>query len=225
MVLNHLHSIGVRTLEDLPRVVPPTGARVRMGHLGFQAAPLASVHPDDARSLEALFAAYGSPSAGVDVIVRAEGTPMADGGGVLELNLPCGAAYLGDAAAEVADRELLALVGHDAEFVASGGRVPVWLAHAAAGNGAARIEAAFRARFPEGLVGALAPSGWLPLLTDRRATAILAWVTDEAFEQHGIPERLRPIFVQDREASDVAAGVTGASVDTAGGTFAAIDDL
>jgi len=206
-----LWNVGVREINDLERVIPKAGQVVRVTTAtrgNMQPLEFDAIHPEDRRALEDLFQRYGSPSGGVDVIVREKGARFSDGGGVLEVNVPSGFAYMSlsgthgpQVAARAVDVELL----HQAksagrDFLSSGGRVPVWLASTSnfpADSALHRdLLKNFRRFWPRGCVDALSPErGWVPILTNKKAHAFLIWVTDAAIMEIGMPHHFRPVVV------------------------------
>lgn len=123
--------LGVREFSDLSRMVPRKGEIVRVSSAtGARMTRLGpdALHPADRRALEDFLARYGSPGAGVDLILPSLGARLDSGGAILEMNIPCGFGYLGDDAPRAADLELLETARRSPGFVAAGGRVPLELA-------------------------------------------------------------------------------------------------
>ncbi|NJD20776.1 MAG: hypothetical protein FIA95_16010 [Gemmatimonadetes bacterium] len=204
-------SFGVRRFRDLERVVPRRGVRVPIG-LSF-ARPagrrrgLGDLHPADLARIEAFLARHGSPSGGLALVVTEPGARLADGGGILEINVPSGFWYVSDPEA-VAAEELDRVAGADPEFAAAGGRVPVWLAPVARPGATppSALRRRFRAVHPGGEVVALAgPDPWPAVLT-RDADALLVPVCEADVAAHGLPLNLAPtVWHPTRRSADLAA--------------------
>ncbi len=66
--------------------------RARLGGDGSAHDPARpdAIHPADRRALEEFLARYGSPGAGVDIILPSLGARLDSGGAILEMNIPCG---------------------------------------------------------------------------------------------------------------------------------------
>jgi hypothetical protein len=193
-----LWNFGVRSLSDLRMFIPPAGNRVPVspGITGRVEVSVRAVHPRDRVKFEDLFARFGAPSVGMDVILPAPGAPLSAGGAVLEINSPCGMNYLADPEKSAA-RVLDSAIRHRPGFRRARGRVPVWIVdktNIASKPGAqAKVRALFLRRFPRGKVYALdLKEGWLPILTDRTAHAFLLLVDEDTLIEHGMAAELRP---------------------------------
>ncbi len=193
--------LGVREWADLERVIPAAGERVRVsaaaGGANMEKLEADALHPDDRAALEALFARYGSPSAGVDVMLRAPGARLNEGGAIIEINVPCGFGYLGNEAARAADLELLEAARRSPGFLAAGGSVPLEIAVAddfpAGSQARAKLAERFSKRHKGTRVATLTRErGWMPILTDASASAFLVFVDEAAIEEHGMPVNLQP---------------------------------
>lgn len=89
---DRLWDFGARTFTDLDRIVLPAGQEFSLGkdiHIfRDKAAEKRALHPADRENIEALLRACGSPGGALDVMVRHAGTPLSEGGGVLEKATP-----------------------------------------------------------------------------------------------------------------------------------------
>ena len=196
-----LYCLGVRKISDLARIVPPLGAMVRVsaatgGKNMTKLAPSA-IDDNDKRALEAFLARYGSPSAGIDIILPYLGAALSEGGAILEINIPCGLGYLGDEAARAADLEVLNSARRCEGFVEARSRVPVAIAvceqFPANSTQRSALIAHFSQRHSDAQVAILAgANGWLQILTETSACAFLVFVDDEAIVEHGMPAHLQP---------------------------------
>jgi hypothetical protein len=196
---------GLREFDDVRKDVPAAGDRVRVS--AAAGAKMTEVDPRDVfldrdvTRLEQLLQQYGAPSAGVDVMMTSRRVPLSRGGVILEMNVPCGFAYL-DEPARAAACELKAAIGHDREFMTHQGRVPVWMIldedMRAQPNVKARIRRRFFRRHPRGVEGVLSgglEGPWPAVLSDRTAEAFLIRVDEAAILDHGMPARLSPMVI------------------------------
>ncbi len=190
-----LWELGVRTFSDIDRIVPPSGRRIPMGkefHRFRDAATEArSLQPSDRRRIETFLAACGKPSGALDIILPHSGTPLAEGGAVLEINVPSGMWYL-DGIEKIVRRELIAWTSHLPEFRRRSGRIPFWIA-AGSPSRAARLrqlQRSFKRQFSHGKVVAFSETGnWVPILTEP-AEAILVFADDDDIRRCGLPANL-----------------------------------
>jgi len=203
-----VYRLGVRQFSDLAIVTPAAGQAVRVsaaaGGPHMARMEIDAIHPDDLRALESMFARYGSPGAGVDLIIPRLGARLNEGGAILEMNIPCGFGYLGDEAARAADREVLEAVRRSPGFIASGSRVPLEIAASEdfpeGSDARAALIDRFSRRHKGARIASLSPaSGWIPILTDPDASAFLVFVTEAAIEEHGMPVNLQPAVRVSRE--------------------------
>ena len=195
---------GVRCFDDLMRIVPAAGTPVRIasgvqiGSDGIMS--VTTLHRQDRKSLETAFESIGSPSGGVDIVLPKAGARLADGGGILEINIPCGMGYLSDPA-KAAQAELDAWIAESAGFRRARGRVPFIVAPKRPDSrrpfGWSRMTRAAGRRYERAFVFDLAEAGgWLPALMSK-ADAILVSVSDKAALDYGLPLNSKPIYVQD----------------------------
>jgi cyanophycin synthetase len=196
-----LWPLGVRTIADVDRVVPALGHVVRISAAtgaGMERVEAADFIPKrDIARIERFLTHHGSPSCGVDVIVRTPGAPFDEGGVILELNIPCGFGYLDDPKRAVA-ADLRAAIAGDAGFRRDKGRVPVWLVMEEEGKDLARrAEMALRKREGRVAVGALAveQSNWVSHLNQPDVEALLITVSEDTIRAHGVPVNLAPALV------------------------------
>lgn len=192
---------GVRTLADLDRVIPEDGRVVRISAAsgaGMDRVKATDVmRAKDVARIERFLAHHGSPSCGVDLIVRASPAKDDEGFAILEVNVPCGFAYLDDPSRAVA-ADLDATIAGDPTFRRDKGRVPTWLVmEADARRLVKRAEAALRRRHGTVAVGRLDPatSNWIGLLNQPDADAMLIVVSETAILAHGIPANLAPVLL------------------------------
>jgi hypothetical protein len=190
-----LWDLGVRTYEDIDRIIPPDGSLLQLGKEfhRFRDAQTEgrALHPSDRERIEEFLAACGKPSGALDLIVSKIGAPLSDGGAVLEVNVPSGMWYL-DNREKVAERELDAWTSHIPGFSRSKGRVPFRIA---AGTNAvqAMAESKFRSQFPEGRIFRFRDAGgWAPILTSA-SSQLLVLLSDEDVRHHGLPMNLSPV--------------------------------
>jgi hypothetical protein len=209
-----VYRLGVREWADLERVAPGAGERVRVsaaaGGPNMEKLAADALHPDDRAAIEALLARYGSPSAGVDVMLRAPGARLNEGGAIIEINVPCGFGYLGDEAARAADLEVLEAARRSPGFVAAGGRVPLEIAVADDFPDGSQARAGLVERFSKRHKGARVATltgerGWMQILTDTSASAFLIFVDEAAIEEHGMPVNLQPAVRISRAVSRFSA--------------------
>lgn len=196
---------GVREFGDLRKYVPAPGDKIRVsaaaGAIMKDIDPRAVFLERDITRLEQLLQQYGAPSAGVDLMMTARRVPFERGGVILEINVPCGFAYL-DEAVQAADYELSAAIGHDREFIANLGRVPVWLILDEEMRDQPKVKTKISRRFfrlyPRGVEGSLSGGltcPWPAMLSNRRAEAFLISVNEAAILDHGMPTQLAPIVI------------------------------
>jgi hypothetical protein len=189
-----LWELGVRTFADIDRIVLPEGGKVSLGkdfHRFRDAATEArALHPSDRRRIEAFLTVCGKPSGALDLIVAHAGTPLSDGGAVLEINVPSGMWYL-NGIDQVVQRELNAWTAHMPSFKRQRGRVPFWIV-AGRTNGPRQVQDSFKTRFPGGKALNFQEIGnWAPILTES-AEALLVFVEDEDIRRNGLPLNLAP---------------------------------
>ena len=194
--------LGVREFSDLSRVVPRAAEVVRVS-AAAGGASMARLEPDaitpaDRNALEGFLSRYGSPSAGVDLILPRLGASFEEGAAILEMNVPCGAGYLGDEAPHAADLEVLETARGCKGFIAAGGRVPLELAASdefpSGSEQRAALASQFQNQHPGARIASLSPSaGWLPILTDAAASAFLIFADEAAIKEHGMPVNLQPV--------------------------------
>ena len=197
-----LWSLGVRKVADLDTTIPSSGRVVRISAATGAGMDRVDVREflrtQDIAKLERFLAHHGSPSGGMDVVVRAPGAPLDDGAAILEMNIPCGFAYLDDPARAVS-ADLDAAIAGDATFRREKGRVPVWLvAEPAPARLLRDAERALAARHGRVVAGSLteASSNWISLLNQPDADALLIRVTEAAVIAHGMPANLAPILIE-----------------------------
>jgi hypothetical protein len=228
-LLMQVFPYGARSLEDIDRFVPAKGQEVRIASAtgsGMESCDHDAIHPDDRAALERLLGDYGAPSAGLDVITKHKGARLSDGGGVLEINSPCGSWYLKGDLLRAVDDELLALVRGVEGFAEAEGRVPVWLADEsqfpAPSRQRAALERSFHRKWGKGVEATLSPEwGWPRIVADRSAEALLVWTREEALEATGMPHNLRPTVQYTGLASrfEKRFPVTVATAHNAGGAL------
>jgi hypothetical protein len=193
-----LWGFGVRTLADMARTIPAHGRVVRVSAAtgaGMERVDVSDFIPRrDISRLERFLSHHGSPSCGMDVIVHTPGAPFDEAGAILELNVPCGFAYLDDPRRAVA-ADLDAAIAGDATFRRDKGRIPVWLVMEK--RLAGKAEAALRKRYDRVAVGRLdvARSNWVSLVNQPDVDALVVIVSEEAILAHGIPVNLAPLLV------------------------------
>lgn len=223
-VLLHLVSRGLDSLEGIKRYVPPHGEAMayttRVGVGLLREVPKTVIHRDDRRMIERFLRILGSPSAGFDIVLRAPGKQLADGGAIFEMNVPCGFGYLSDPLRAVR-RELNALVQGDASFARSGGRIPVTLVDVGEGSVdialARRLTEQARAQLGTRTIAMDRHFAWLDVLGDHETEALLLLSSEEALLQSGGVGNLRPTAVttlapgQFRQRRPVFSAVVAAS--------------
>jgi hypothetical protein len=194
---------GVRTIADVEKVIPELGRAIRISAAtgaGMERVEVTDFIPKrDISRIERFLKSHGSPSGGIDVIVCMPGAPFDEGGVILELNIPCGFAYLDDPQRAVAT-DLDAAIAGDATFRRDKGRVPVWLVMKEDGEKVARrVELALRKQHEHVVVNELTAhqSNWVSLLNRPDADALLVTVSEDAILAHGIPVNLAPVLVFD----------------------------
>jgi hypothetical protein len=192
-----LWELGIRTFAELDSIIPPAGEKLSLGKTfhGFcEAATMKQVlHPSDRKRIESFLAVCGKPSGALDIILPRPGTPLAEGGAVLEINVPSGMWYLGDKE-KVVRRELDAWTAHRPRFRSHKGRVPFWISagHTSRSNTLDRVKRAFKCRFAKGKVLSFSEIGdWVPILTET-VDALLVFVTEEDIRRNGLPANLAP---------------------------------
>ena len=188
-----LWEFGVRQFGDIDDIVPQAGRCVSLGkefhRLRDPATEASVLHGPDRERIQAFLKICGNPSGAFDLIVRSAGVPLAQGGAVVEMNMPSGMWYLEDGE-DTARRELDAWISHIPGFRRARGRVPFWIAAGAPDN---RLLGAFRSQFPAGRAIRFADAGaWPPVLTES-ADAILVFVEDDDIRRHGLPMNLAPV--------------------------------
>jgi hypothetical protein len=178
---------GARGFCDLESIRPALGARIRISSsVAVDEAGLAphALTKADRTSIEAAFAALGSPSGGVDVLLAQEGGPLAQGA-VIEVNIPCGMNYL-SAPDQAAATEMSAWFGDAEPFREVRGRVPLVLMTSRSSDAWARVRDAMCARHENLLELDMTRTGWMPAIWSK-ADAILMHVSEEAVLEHGLP--------------------------------------
>lgn len=196
-------ALGVRRFSDLDGIVPRRGERVLLG-LSFEQHTTKSTRlgirdldSADRRAIEAFLAHHGGPSGGLDLVVAEPGARLADGGGILEINVPSGFWYVRDPDGIVSEE--LDRIARDPEFAARWGRVPVWIAPVdrVGAEPPTAVRRHFRATYPGGMVAAPSgSSGWVAVLT-RAADALLVPLAEADVAAHGLPRNLAPtVFLQ-----------------------------
>ncbi len=200
-----LWAYGVRTLADLDRVIPEDGRVVRVSAAsgaGMDRVKATDyMRAKDIARIERFLAHHGAPSCGVDVIVRASPVTGDDAFAILEVNVPCGFAYLDQPRRAVA-ADLDAAIAGDPTFRRDNGRVPVWLImEPDEGRLARRAETALRQRHENVAVGSLdaVQSNWIALLNQPDADAMVIIVSEAAILAHGIPANLAPVLLRARD--------------------------
>ena len=205
-LLFQLWQFGVRKVEDLARLIVDEGAKVRVSaatFAGMEQLDASAVHAEDRARIESILERYGSPSCGVDLMLKEFGRPLAEGGIVIELNCPCGFGYVSNPR-EVATLELDALTARATGFLAAGGRVPVWIVtredFAASERRTAVLAAAAREGRVVGFHRADPQCGWLAVLTDAKDLLVVE-MDEESVAAMGMPEHLEPrLIARDVEA-------------------------
>ncbi len=205
-----LWSAGVRDFADLGRIVPARGKVLRASPASGtgmrRVAPSSVLLADDIARLERFLARYRAPSCGLDLVMRAPRTPLDEAGAILEINVPCGFAYLDQPARAVA-ADLDAAVADDPEFRRSKGRIPVWLVlEEDAPRLRARALALLRSRHGRVRAGRLDDrrDDWAALLNDPTADALLLTVSEAAVEAHGLPRNLGATLVHESTAREMS---------------------
>ena len=194
-----LWALGVRTLADMARTVPARGRVVRIsaatGAGMERVAAKDFLLARDIARLERFLSHHGSPSCGMDLIVHTPRAPLDEAGVILEMNVPCGFAYLDDPRRAVA-ADLEAAIAGDATFRRDRGRIPVWLVMEDAKR-LGQKAAALRKRHNGIEVGRLnvARSNWVSLLNQPGVNALLIIVSEAAILAHGIPVNLAPVLL------------------------------
>jgi hypothetical protein len=188
-----LWEFGARTFADLDGIVLPAGQKFSLGkdiHMfRDKAAEKRALHPADRKRIEAFLRACGSPGGALDVMVRHAGTPLSEGGAVLEINVPSGMWYLSEIDKVVA-RELDQWIAHRPGFRKAKGRVPLWVASDPDSRAGKKLKSAFRRRYPAGKSLKLSEAGgWAPCLTES-ADALLVFAEDEDIRRYGLPSNL-----------------------------------
>lgn len=197
-----LWGIGVRSFTDLERVIPSRGRVVRVSAAsGTEMERVKAsdfIRAGDIARIERFLAGHGAPSCGLDVVIHTPRAPLAQAGVILELNAPCGFAYL-DRPHDAVVADLNAAIEGDPTFRRDLGRVPVWFIMDELGTRAAeRAAAALRRRYPALATGRLDPasSSWVALLNEPAADALLVTVSEAAVLAHGIPANLAPVLLR-----------------------------
>lgn len=220
----HCWHLGARRFSDLDRLVPPQGVPVVVAPGtgdGMAEVDRDVVHTDDRRRIEALFRRFGPASGALDVVLVAPGRRISEGGAVLDLNVPCGSAYLGDRLPDIANRELERWL--PVSFREAGGRVPLVLVPRSTGpdrDGRAADAGRETARwfasvYPGGQAhDGVDGRGWWPVLDDRAASALLVSIDAETVLDHGLPRQARPVLV---DPTGAAPGFVVDAVGRAGG--------
>ena len=226
-----LWGLGVRTLADLKRVIPENGRTVRIsaatGAESRRVTAADFIPKRDIARIERFLAHHGAPSCGIDVIVTTPRASFNDGGVILEVNVPCGFAYLDNPGRAVA-ADLDAAISGDATFRRDKGRVPVWLVMESDARKLIRpAERHLRKRHKRVVVAQLdaTRSNWVSLLNQPDADAPAVVEAGEAsILAHGIPVNLAPVLVSNRTPAEMAAAfpVTSQTVKHAGGRCRAL---
>jgi hypothetical protein len=181
--------------------------------------PLNTLHVEDRKSFEKLFSSQGSPSCGVDVVIRKKGVRLSEGGAVLELNIPCGVGYLEDLP-QVVRRELRQWVSQMKGFIQRKGRVPVWVVSVNESKVYRKqVERRFFKRYPKGQLAKLGSAGWLPILSSTDARAFLVEMEPDALLEFGMPRNLLPRCYTTKSEVDLAQHdpILSATIKNAGG--------
>jgi len=147
----------------------------------------------------------------MDLVLREPGAPLAEGGGILEINVPSGFWYVRDPDA-VARAELDAVAAHDADFAAHGGRVPFWVVPVPERGMSVpdAIRRRFAAEHPGGAEVSLMESEdgrdpWPAVLT-RDADALLLPLSEQEVQRYGLPMHLAPtVWVLGHDAAGESA--------------------
>lgn len=197
-----LFSLGVRSPADLTKIVPEAGMTVRVSAATgsnnmAELEPTTALCSHDRAALEAFLTRYGAPSAGIDIILQHLGASLAEGGAILEMNIPCGFGYLNNQAPRAADLELLDTAKRCDGFLAAQGRVPVFLAtedeYPDGSTKRTKLVERFLSEHGGGKVANLTrANGWLQVLNESSASAFLVLMNEDTIIEHGMPAHLRP---------------------------------
>lgn len=217
----------VRRFSDITTFVPRNSQKIIVssstGRSIMKEVSKTAISKADIKIFERMFERYGSPSAGIDLILKNAGSRINDGGGVLEINLPCGIIYLKDLE-KVIGKELANTLNRRAGFLKNRGRVPVWVAI----KGRLRaLKLKFKEKYPNGQIVELsAGAGWFQILYSANAEAFLISIDEEAVLQHGMPINLKPtlFFTGDRNVLMKENYIITETVKNAGGKFVKFRD-
>lgn len=199
-----LWRFGVRSFDDLDDIVPESGIEIQVAS-GLMAgpaglAPANALAKQDRDGLERAFQLLGSPSGGADVLLSRPGAKLADGGAILELNIPCGMGYL-ESPEDAAGAELRSWFRDDAAFRQAKGRIPLIIVSDIDSAYGALVER-LRDMFADLLeldLDECGAAGWLPALMSR-SDAILMRCSERGAMEHGLPLNCRPIWRQPNAA-------------------------
>lgn len=199
-LLLRLFGLRIRTAAQARAFVPDEGASVELSpRVGVGSmVPVAddTLHPDDRRAIERFLQAHGAPSGGMDVILAAPGQRIADGGAILELNVPSGFGYLPDPRA-VARDDIEQLLARSPALRDQQGRVPVHVVEVSAGSPDHALASQLEKTLPASsgtlrVVDVTAQTKWFGVLNDPGAGAYLLKVTEEALLEAGFPQGIAP---------------------------------
>lgn len=228
-----LWALGVRKLADIARVAPARGRVVRVSAATGSAMQRVDVSDfilsRDIARFERFLALHGSPSCGIDVIVRTPRAPFDESGAILEINVPCGFGYLDDPRRAVA-ADLDNAIAGDATFRRDKGRIPVCLVMNSDEKRLARgVRAALRSRYERVAVARLsvARTNWVSLLNQPDVDALVVIVSEASILAHGVPVNLAPALMCDGDRAEFVRRypATCSTVKFAKGRIADVADL
>jgi hypothetical protein len=197
-----LWHVGVREFEDLNTVAPKAGDQIVIrsgissGRDGL--APMAVLHERDWERIENAFDTLGSPSGAVDLILSHVGGRLADCGAVLEVNIPCGMAYLDDAR-EVAEREMEHWIERDPEFAGANARTPLVIVPRCEPNDEPGLWDKARQMLCQHYRTVTAidhteTGGWMPAIMSN-ADAVLLAMSELTAIEYGLPLNAHPTLI------------------------------